>query len=146
MNIRIGDKEYKLEYTFEAALHGDCVGKVMSLFGGMAEAQKGDNQKEMMKEIAAMPRTVVSMFYAGLLEHNPVDSEESAKELLKQYFKENPDGENASFYGMAMSIIGQMEEDGFFRQIGLSGETQQTAANPQDHRRKAPDNPKTTAK
>lgn len=136
MNIKIGDKEYKLEYSFEAALYEECVGKVMNLFGGMAEAQNAKDNKEMIKEISAMPGTVVTMFYAGLLEHNPVDTEKDAKALLKQYFKENPEVKDASFYGMATTLIAQMEKDGFFKQIGLMPEeTESQPKVPQDHRK-----------
>lgn len=136
MNMKIGNKDYKLEYTFEAALHEDCVEKVMNLFGGMAQAHENANNKEMIKEIAVMPGTVLTMFYAGLLENNPVASEDEAKGLLKQYFKENPDAEDANFYGMATAIIGQMEEDGFFKQIGLATEEKSQPMAPQDHKKK----------
>lgn len=142
MVLKIGEKDYKLEYTFEAALNEDCIEKTISMFGGMADASKNMNNKEMLKEIATMPKTVVSLFYAGLLEHNPVDTEDDAKSLLKQYFKENPEAKDANFYGMATAIIGQMEEDGFFNQIGLvePEEEEQDEAEkkiPQDHKKKA---------
>lgn len=136
MNIKIGDRVLKLEFTFEAALYEECVEKVMNLFGGMAEAQDTKDSREMIKEIAAMPGTVITMFYAGLLEHNPVNAQEDAKALLKQYFKENPDAKDASFYGMATSLIAQMEKDGFFKQIGLmTEEAGNQPKTPQDHKK-----------
>ncbi|MEI1255979.1 hypothetical protein V8Q34_14645 [Blautia sp. JLR.GB0024] len=141
MVLKIGEKDYKLEYTFEAALNEECIEKTISMFGGMADASKNMNNKDMLKEIASMPKTVVSLFYAGLLEHNPVETENDAKALLKQYFKENYEAKDANFYGMATAIIGQMEEDGFFKQIGLvkpeeEEQDEEEQKIPQDHKKK----------
>ena len=136
MVLKIGEKDYKLEYTFEAALNEECIEKTISMFGGMADASKNMNNKDMLKEIASMPKTVVSLFYAGLLEHNPVETENDAKALLKQYFKENHEAKDANFYGMATAIIGQMEEDGFFKQIGLVKPEEEEQKIPQDHKKK----------
>lgn len=148
MELAIGGKEYKLEYSFEAVLNENCVEKVVELFGSIGAAneavnnKKGENANETitenaLKQMVGFPRTTVSLFYAGLLENNPVDSEDDAKKLLKQYFKENPDEENGTFYGMMTAIIEQMEKDGFFKQIGLiQDEPESQPKTPQDHKKR----------
>lgn len=143
MNLKIGGKNYKLEYTFEAVLYEKCIEKVVELFGSIAAANevangKGDDgaAKNALKQMAGIPRTTITLFYAGLLENNPVETENDAKALLKQYFKENPDAENGNFYGMMTAIMGQMDEDGFFKQIGLAEEPESQPKVPQDHMKK----------
>lgn len=146
MILSIGKKKYVLEYTFEAVLYERCIEKVVELFGSIAAANEVVDGNETIenviqdsiKQMASIPRTTITLFYAGLLENNPVETEDDAKELLKQYFKENPDAENSTFYGMLTSIIGQMDEDGFFKQLGLIGEEPENQPKvPQDHKPKA---------
>lgn len=146
MLLKIGGKDYKLEYTFEAVLHEKCVEKVVELFGSIAAANEAEEgtvsesiAKDAFKQMVGIPKTAITLFYAGLLEHNPVETEEDAKALLKQYFKENPEAEYATFYGMLTGILGQMEEDGFFKQIGLVEEPESQPKEPQDHKKKAPE-------
>lgn len=145
MNLKIGEKNYELEYTFEAVLYEKCIEKIVELFGSIAAANevasgKSDNgaTKDALKQMVGIPRTTITLFYAGLLENSPVETEDDAKALLKQYFKENPDAENGNFYGMMSAIIGQMEADGFFKQIGLTAEKAESQPKtPQDHKPKA---------
>lgn len=145
MKLRIGEKDYELEYTFEAVLYERCIEKIVELFGSIAAANevasgKTDEgvTKDALKQMVGIPRTTITLFYAGLLENNPVETEDAAKALLKQYFKENPDAENGNFYGMMTAIMGQMDEDGFFKQIGLISEEPESQPKvPQDHKKKA---------
>lgn len=120
--LTIAAKEYILEFSFEAALYGECTEKIINLFDGLAQAQDNSNAKAVIASIINTPETVLTMFYAGLMEYNPVESKDAAKVLLKQYFKDNkdsPDVSNNTFYGMAECLMEQMEVDGFFKQIGL---------------------------
>lgn len=145
MKLKIGEKDYELEYTFEAVLYEKCVEKIVELFGSVAAANEVANgkaddgaAKDALKQMVGIPRTTITLFYAGLLENNPVETEDAAKALLKQYFKENPDAENGNFYGMMTAIMGQMDEDGFFKQIGLTSEEAESQPKvPQDHKSKA---------
>lgn len=132
MVVEIGNKKYELEYTFEAVLYEKCIEKVVELFGSIAAANevasgKVDESvtKDVLKQMTSIPKTTITLFYAGLLEKNPVETEDDAKALLKQYFKENPDADNGTFYGMMAAIMSQMDEDGFFKQIGLMNEKQE---------------------
>ena len=132
--IKIGDKEYTLEFTFEAA---ECKGLVQSMFNvlsgayilrNVAGAVGGTLSKEeentttfrcmidgSSEMIADIPHICRIGFYAGLLENNEV-SEDEAKELMKQYMKEN----KISFHGMYELLKQCMEDDGFFDLSGLT--------------------------
>ena len=132
--IKIGDKEYTLEFTFEAA---ECKGLVQSMFNILSGAYilrnaggavAGDLSKEeenatafrcmvdgSSEMVADIPHICRVGFYAGLLENNEV-SEDEAKELMKQYMKEN----KISFHGMYELLKQCMEDDGFFDLSGLT--------------------------
>ena len=132
--IKIGDKEYTLEFTFEAA---ECKGLMKSMFNILSGAYilrnaggavAGDLSKEeenatafrcmvdgSSEMVADIPHICRVGFYAGLLENNEV-SEDEAKELMKQYMKEN----KISFHGMYELLKQCMEDDGFFVLSGLT--------------------------
>lgn len=96
------------------------------------------------------PRVALYLFYAGLLENHSdeIKSEEDAKALFKTFRKEHKDDERATFPGMLNAIREQMEEDGFFKDIGLqkfmeqmeNSEAPETEKKlpktPQDHKKK----------
>ena len=132
--IKIGDKEYTLEFTFEAA---ECKGLVQSMFNILSGAYilrnaggavAGDLSKEeenatafrcmvdgSSEMVADIPHICRVGFYAGLLENNEV-SEDEATELMKQYMKEN----KISFHVMYELLKQCMEDDGFFDLSGLT--------------------------
>lgn len=141
--LKIGDKEYKLEYSFEASMYSDCVSSVMRIMSGMAE---GDAES-VISSMADLPRTAVILLYAGLLEHHGIEADKAvpdfrtAKLLAKQWILEQ--GEGGNFYALMKLCIDQMGEDGFFDLTGVSEvmnletETEQTPKKvPQDHKRK----------
>ncbi len=123
--IKIGDKEYKIEFTIEASLYNECTEKVAGLVCSISEAGDKEDIKKMISSMSDIPQTTLTMFYAGLLEHHGEDGDKSvlsksdAKKLIKQYFKEHPDDETGNFYGVMEILIEQMVDDGFFKQIGL---------------------------
>ena len=129
LNITIGEKEYTLEFTFEAAENKDLMQKMFNIVSGAylykhvasigdkstdAEAAMAmaDGSAEMISEI---PHIVKTAFYAGLLANNPVSMEDSYK-LLKQYMIENKFSYNKVFE----QIKKCMEDDGFFDLSGLT--------------------------
>ena len=157
--IQISGKEYKLEYSFEAAEYRSVVQKMFNALSGgyilkhanlngnagqenAAEAML-DGTAELISEI---PHICVDAFYAGLLENNPVSMDE-AKALMKSYMKEN----KLSFNGLYREIQEAMEDDGFFDLTGLremleemnqamTGEEtkkKRTPKKPQDHQKKS---------
>ena len=129
--LTIGGKEYQIEFSFDAAEYKACVDKVFKVVSGgyiikrgiTGEEGKDEMAKAMMDGTADMISDMASLsitcFYAGLLENNPVKDEKAAKQLFKQFVKENPDDDRASFLGMYEFLKGCMEEDGFFKLTGL---------------------------
>lgn len=141
--LNIGGKDYKIEYTMEAALCNECVEETINLLVEMGAASSENNIKRILKNMADMPHVTLTMFYAGLLEYHSdtVKTITDAKALLKQYMAENKDSDTGNFYGFMGILLNQMAEDGFFKQIGLeqmakSVETEKKAKAPQDHKKK----------
>lgn len=124
--IKIGEKEYILEYTFEAAEHKNTVQNFFNILSGthILKNSAGATDEEsaavgmingVSEMVADVPQVVRTAFYSGLLEHNPV-SEADAKSLMKQYMKEN----KYSYSKLFEDIKTYMEEDGFFDLSGLT--------------------------
>lgn len=124
--IKIGDREYILEYTFEAAEHKNTVQSFFNILSGAhvlrnsaGAVDEGSAAAGMINGVSEMvadvPQVVRTAFYSGLLEHNPV-SEEDAKALMRQYMKEN----KYSYSKLFEDIKTYMEEDGFFDLSGLN--------------------------
>lgn len=148
--IKIKDKEYTLEFTFEAAEHKNLVQSMFNLLTGAYIAKQGVEVKNeesatlaminsVSDMISDMPKIVKTAFYAGLLEHHKVSEEESFS-LLKQYMTEN----KISYKKMLDNIKTYMEEDGFFDITGLTETVQEMTQNvkkvvkkPQDHKKKS---------
>ena len=134
MKLNIGEKEYTLEYTFEAVASEECIKKTLDLFSNLE-----NEEMEIGEKMSSLPNTVITLFYCGLLENHSdeVLNRTFARALLKQYFKENKEDENATFYGVMMQIVEQMGIDGFFKQIGLTEESpKKEPKTPQDHKKK----------
>lgn len=162
--LNIEGKDYKLEYTMEAALFGECVEMVTKILEGFAEVSSGINDSsniapdEALNEvkerlngfigtISNIPSKTVSIFYAGLLEHHGthplgdglVPNKQVAKALLFKFMQEHKGQEEGDFLGILNMILGQMEEDGFFEFTGLNKVFQAPAKKtkqPQDHKKK----------
>lgn len=125
--LTIGDKEYKLEYTTEAALYADCVGSMVSMLAGIEDATSKDELKKAIHEMANVPQVALTIFYAGLMEAHglhpngdkTVPDKEAAKRLIIQYIKEHQDDESGNFYGILNMCVEQMGEDGFFKLTGM---------------------------
>ena len=121
MRLTINGKDYTFVYSVEASLCEECVEKTTGIMVSIGEAQNEEDIKKFVTSLSNVPQTVLSMFYAGLLENHghEIRSKEEAKLLLKAYLKEHADEENANFYGILSMVIDQMREDGFFKLIGL---------------------------
>jgi hypothetical protein len=156
LNLKIGEKDYTLEYSFMAAEHNETVQKMFNVVSGAYLIRKanitGENKEDIANAmlegtgemVADIPHIVKTAFYSGLLEHHNV-SQEEAYDLMKQYMKEN----KISFKKLFDDIKKCMEEDGFFDLSGLtemmeemnkSVEAQtkkKTPKTPQDHKKKS---------
>lgn len=159
--LKINGREYKLEYTMEAALFGECTEITTEVIEQISEATSGVDKtlppdklakevKERMrmyvKTISNIPRKVLTLFYAGLLEHHgahpggdgTIKNEQDAKELLAQFLREHKGEDDGDFFGVMRIILDQMEEDGFFDLTGLNKafQVKKPAKQPQDHKKK----------
>lgn len=146
--ITVNGKEYKLEFSFEAAEHKELVKKMFDVVSGAiliknAQDMSKPTQEDMIDGSASMvaeiPHICITGFYAGLLENNPV-SQDEAKTLMKAYMKEN----KLSFVKLYEELKQCMEDDGFFELSGLKDmlnsmsetEEEKIAKIPQDHKKK----------
>jgi hypothetical protein len=146
--IKIGSKTYKIEYSVESALYGNCTEKVAEFFTNGATAQGKDAIKSFISTIADLPKLALEMFYAGLMEHHgengdrTVLSVDDARALLTKLIKDNKGEELGNFYGIIGVLMGQMADDGFFDMIGLRqitegmNQTKKALKAPQDHKKK----------
>ena len=139
--LNIGDKEYVLEFSFMAAKHKQLINKMFKMLSGSylgrsgltgaEDETKADRASALIDGVAdmyaEMPDTVMTAFYAGLMENNAVMNEAEAGKLLKQYFKDSHD-ESATFPGMFDLIKECMQDDGFFKLTGLDKMLENQAA------------------
>lgn len=149
--VTIGGKDYKLEFTIEASLYGECTEKLINFMGktmgaaeeksitdGLSEQGKAEVRRQLLSNsisgISNMPDTGLTLFYAGLMEHHGEDgdrtvlSKQHAKKLLKQYFAEHAGDGTDNFYDLVAMLMEQMGEDGFFQRTGLEKMLGQSAA------------------
>ena len=140
--IKIGGKDYKIEYTVEASLYDECTEKLIEFTGkvfsisdienvtdGMTDAQAAEARKALIKNgissITNIPSVATTLFYAGLLEYHGPEGDRSvlsisdAKKLIKQYFEEHKEDGTDNFYDLLQILMEQIGEDGFFKRIGL---------------------------
>lgn len=128
LEISIKDKQYKLEYTFEAVRHKTLLKMMFDIMSGAYTTKKilaVQNENEANAVVAMLdgtsdmvadiPEITEIAFYAGLLENNPVDKAE-AKDLMKQYMIDN----KLSFNALYTDIKKCMEDDGFFNLSGIN--------------------------
>lgn len=138
-NLKIGNDEYKIEFSIEASLYKDCTEKVTNLMTDAAMAGTSENIKGIISAMADIPQTTLHMFHAGLLEHHNF-SISTSKELLSKYLKENKENDSGNFYAIMNMLLEDMDNDGFFGLIGLDKIFAQTEENikkqPQDHLKK----------
>lgn len=126
-----GGRNWKLEYTFEAAHYQRCVEKAWDYFSGAmalreAAAAEGKSQAEqqmgvmngIINSMVAIPDLVLLFIYAGLIEHhgNEIKTEADARQWYKEYCLDYPETTDVE---MLEKIRQCMEDDGFFRRIGL---------------------------
>lgn len=128
--IKVNGEEYKIEFSFEAAEHKECVQKMFNVVSGVyiakhtgLDANENDDKLKMAgavvdgvsEMVAEIPHICVTAFYAGLLENNP-KSEAEAKAIMKTYMKEN----KLSYKKLYEELRKCMEDDGFFDLSGLT--------------------------
>lgn len=144
LNLKIGEKDYTLEYSFMAAEHNETVQKMFNVVSGAylirnANISEEENEERMAiamiegtgEMVADIPHIVKTAFYSGLLENHNVSKEE-AYELMKQYMKEN----KISFKKLFEDIKQCMEDDGFFDLSGLTEMMEEMNKGVEEHAKK----------
>lgn len=152
LEIKVNDKEYKLEYTFRAAEDKDTIQNMFNVLSGAYLIKQVNNAKTendvamamingTSEMVADIPSIVKNAFYSGLLENHNV-TEEEAYDIMKAYMKEN----KINFRKLFDDIKACMEDDGFFELSGLMAmletmnqteEKKKTPKTPQDHKKKS---------
>lgn len=119
--------EYKLEYSFEAALDNDCVQNMFNMLTGayIYKSLPGEETTQNQGIVAAVegfsrmfadtPQVCCVAFRAGLKENHPDLTDSEAKELMKRYMKNKKFGFNDLFN----DLVECMEKDGFFKLTNL---------------------------
>lgn len=144
LTLHVDNKDYVVEFTFEAA-ESDIVNTAFDFFSGAymlktlpadektLKTKEGQKQVQLQQldvlfeQASKTPRLTIDFLYMGLLEHHgecgdkstDIKTRNDAKMLYKKFCKENPDSELAMHTGLFEALKGQMEEDGFFKRIGL---------------------------
>lgn len=144
--LNIGGQDYKLEFSIEASLYADCVSELTNILTDVGIAGIQKDVKMIISGISNVPKATLSMFYAGLMEahgtHPDGDGKvpdiNTAKKLITQYIKEHSEDGLGNFYNIMQMLIAQMEEDGFFKLIGLETLTEKmmdASKKPKDHKK-----------
>lgn len=144
--LNIGGQDYKLEFSIEASLYADCVSELTNILTDVGIAGIQKDVKMIISGISNVPKVTLSMFYAGLMEahgtHPDGDGKvpdiNTAKKLITQYIKEHSEDGLGNFYNIMQMLIAQMEEDGFFKLIGLETLTEMmmdASKKPKDHKK-----------
>lgn len=125
--ITINGKDYKLEFSFEAAEYHEIVQRMFNLVSmapvlkRTASIETDDDAAVAMVDgsaemVGMIPETVKEAFYAGLLENHEGITKQEAKELMKSYMKEH----KLSFAKLFEEIRQCMEDDDFFDLSGIN--------------------------
>ena len=122
--------EYKLEFSFEAAMDNDCVQNMFNMLTGayIYKSIPGSPTAEVTENMgiiatvegfsrmfADTPKVCCIAFRAGLRENHPELSEKESRELMKRYMKNKKFGFNDLFN----DLVECMEKDGFFKLTNL---------------------------
>lgn len=134
--LEINGKKYTFEFSIEASLYGECTENVVDLMSKM----DGRDAKSIISGMSNIPKVVITMAHAGLLEHHSdeIKNEKDTKALIKQYLVEHKDDECGNFYSLMEIMFECMGDDGFFKLIGLGAMAEKTtreAKKPQDHKK-----------
>ena len=74
MELKIGNKTYKIEFNIEASLNRECVDTITEFLCGVDRESKNPIQA-VLDSVKDKPKTVLAMLYAGLLEYHGVEGD-----------------------------------------------------------------------
>ena len=121
--IKVNEKEYVLEFSFEAAERKEVVQDMFNILSGTYIIKNASRSKSagaamlngVTEMVADIPRIAREAFYVGLLENQNLSAAE-AKEVMKSYMKEN----KLTYNDLFEEIKTCMEDDGFFELAGIT--------------------------
>lgn len=121
----IDNKEYKLEFGFDAAENKDIVQKMFDYMTGAYIYKETGNtitatSNGAAKMVADYSEVCQMAFYAGCLQHNEVSRAE-AKTLTRAYITQKRKADSKyGYYQLFEDIKIAMADDGFFELSGLA--------------------------
>lgn len=125
--LKIGDKDYKLEYTIEASLYDEGIDTTLKFISAAGMPKEEDLEKytpeqqaeirkqvvdNIIKSMTNLPKTAMDLFYMGLLEHHgsgkyadhTIKSKDDVKDLIRVYFADHTDDGTGTFYDILSSV------------------------------------------
>lgn len=123
LELEVGKKTYKIEYSIEASLYSNCTEKIYKLLAVLGDGT--DDINLAIEQMAGLPQTTLTLLYAGLMEHHgelgdeTVLSIKDAKKILRTYLIEHKEDEDGSYAGLFRKLFNQMSEDNFLKLIGM---------------------------
>lgn len=147
--LKIGGKDYTVEYSIEASLYPACTETIMDTFINMGVGNGAVENNDAMtvidtikKTVSNIPKKALVLFHAGLLENHGL-SENESKELLKEYLRES----KKTFRDVLEELMGVVNEDNFFDLVGLNQifPTEETENQPKKRNTKGGENTSTNA-
>ena len=147
--LKIGGKDYKIEYSIEASLYPACTETIMDTFINMGVGNGAAENNDPMtvidtikKTVSNIPTKALVLFHAGLLENHGL-SENESKELLKEYLRES----KKTFRDVLEELMGVVNEDNFFDLVGLNQifPAEETENQPKKQKTKGGENTSTNA-
>lgn len=138
LTLHVNGIDYTVEYTFEAA-ESEVVNRAFDFFSGAymlralpdSEISETEAKVNMLNAsinaMADASKFTVDFLFMGLLEHHgrfgdmtqDILTRDDAKMMYKQFAKENQESELALHSGLFEALKKQMEEDDFFKRIGV---------------------------
>lgn len=127
LKVTIGGTEYTLKYSMRATLENDCIRQVTKV---LVETDTSEDAEGISNLVADIVPTVRDTWYAGLIEAHgthkygdgKVPDKNTADELLFELIDENADNEDSEYsdyFGVMQALVQCMNDDGFFKRIGL---------------------------
>ena len=133
MTLAINGKEYQIKYSIAATLCEECVERTTDVIMRFHDIDGGDGSdaannaalRQFFHSMSGVAPTVLAMLYGGLIQYHgrrgdkSVMSKDDAEDLLVAYMEEHADDEDGNMYALWEKLMGQMEKDNFFKQIGV---------------------------
>ena len=133
--LKIGDKDYKVKFSYNCFCDTDLLERVDGLgriFQG--ESAKDDKDVTGIGKIRELFCCVRDLLFVGFQKHNPVENVQEVGDLLDQYKEETPEGEERGILSLFMLLSDELTEEGFLSDM-IKETKEKTPKVPQDHKK-----------